>query len=170
MSRSPTERPGGLAVPPNDAPADFRRNVGILLLNAEGRLFLGNRRGLTDAWQAPQGGIDRGEDPLTAAWREMREEIGTDKAEIIRPARAWYRYEFPATMKRKGLTGRYRGQSQLWVAFRFAGEDRDIRLDLHEPEFDAWMWADAAEARARIVAFKRPVYDRMLADFADLIA
>ena len=149
-------------------PAGYRANVGIVLVNAAGEIFVGRRRDTQDAWQMPQGGIDRGETVRAAAARELAEETGTDKAEALAETPGWLTYELPANLARRLWGGRYRGQAQKWVLMRFTGTDGDIDLFRHKPhEFDAWRWAQAPDLLASIVAFKRPVYERVLTAFAE---
>jgi putative (di)nucleoside polyphosphate hydrolase len=115
----------------------------------------------------PQGGIDPGEDPAEAVFRELREEIGTDLAEIIGEHPGWLKYDIPATGTRSDLRGRFRGQSQKWFALRFLGTDSDIALDRDaHPEFSAWRWARLAELPALVVSFKRHVYEDVVREFA----
>jgi putative (di)nucleoside polyphosphate hydrolase len=141
-----------------------------MLLNSAGLVFIGARRGpLAQAWQMPQGGIDRGETPEQAAWRELREEVGTDRAELLAESRRWYAYDLPPELAARWQGGRYRGQRQKWFALRFLGEDRDIDLETHEPEFSRWRWASAAEVLALIAPFKRPVYEAVMAEFGHLL-
>jgi putative (di)nucleoside polyphosphate hydrolase len=145
----------------------YRRNVGAALFNAEGLVFIGRRAGLPDSWQMPQGGIDPGEDPAVAVMRELREEVGTDAAEIIGEHPAWLNYDIPAEAARTAFQGRYRGQSQKWFALRFLGSDADIALDRDDhPEFVAWRWAKLADLPALVVSFKRPVYEAVAREFA----
>src|SRR5438270_12743007 len=100
-----------------------------MLLNPEGLVFVGRRidmpAGLA-AWQMPQGGIDPGETPRQAAMRELAEEIGTDKAEILAESRFWHHYDLPREVSGRMWGGRYRGQRQKWFALRFTGCDADI--------------------------------------------
>jgi putative (di)nucleoside polyphosphate hydrolase len=148
----------------------YRPCVGLLLIDPAKRLFIGERRGpLLDAWQMPQGGIDPGETPLKAARRELREEVGTDRVELLAVSRYWYAYDLPQELRPAHWGGRYRGQSQKWFAFRFTGSDADIDLETHHPEFARWRWASTEEALRLIVAFKRPVYQAVLAEFADFL-
>ena len=121
----------------------------------------------------PQGGIDAGEDPARAVFRELREEIGTDAAEIIGEYPSWLSYDFPPELI-VPYRDRFRGQTQRWFALRFTGSDDMIRLDADpHPEFDAWRWADINELASLAVAFKQPIYEalaREFARFANIIA
>ncbi len=148
----------------------YRRGVGLMLLNREGLVFVARRGDVPyDAWQMPQGGIDEGETPREAALRELREEIGTDKAEILAESRGWFAYDLPQELIGRAWGGRYRGQRLKWFALRFLGRDEDIVLDSHEPEFVEWKWVAAEELPRLIVPFKRRVYLDVLAEFGDLI-
>jgi putative (di)nucleoside polyphosphate hydrolase len=160
-----------LKVSRSGPPAGYRPCVGLMLINRARRLFIGEREGpALNLWQMPQGGIDRGEAPRDAARRELREEVGTDLAELVAESRAWYAYDLPPEMLPPHWGGRYRGQSQRWFAFRFTGTDRDIDIAAHDdPEFTRWRWASPDEVLALIVAFKRPVYRAVLAEFARLL-
>jgi putative (di)nucleoside polyphosphate hydrolase len=146
----------------------YRRNVGAALFNAEGRVLIARRADVAqDAWQLPQGGLDEGEDPRIAVLRELREEIGTDHASIIGEVAEWLNYDLPPELLGKALRGRYRGQTQKWFALRFLGKDSEIRLDLDpHPEFNAWRWAELVELPRIVVAFRRPVYQRLAEEFA----
>jgi putative (di)nucleoside polyphosphate hydrolase len=151
----------------------YRLNVGAALFNHHGRVLVARRADMPNAegpaggWQLPQGGIDAGEDPHTAVLRELAEEIGTGKAEIIGEHPEWLTYDLPAHLIGIALRGRYRGQRQRWFALRFTGHDADIRLDLDpHPEFDAWRWAALAELPLLAVDFKRPIYTVLADSFA----
>lgn len=149
----------------------YRPCVGIMLFDKAGRIFVGRRIGKTeDNWQMPQGGIDRGEEPRVAALRELREEVGTDKADIVHESRDWHRYDVPASIAGRLWRGRFRGQRQKWFLMRFRGTDADINLDTHHPEFDDWRWIPPEEAPALIVPFKREVYVKVVGEFSPLIA
>lgn len=149
----------------------YRPGVGILLFNPQGLVFAARRVDTKEmAWQFPQGGIDEGEDPATAAMREMQEEIGTNKAEMIGESAGWISYDLPADIADKVWKGRFRGQKQKWFAFKFLGTDADINIDTEHPEFCEWRWMPLAEAAERIVAFKRPLYQQVAAEFAPLAA
>jgi putative (di)nucleoside polyphosphate hydrolase len=150
--------------------ARYRAAVGIMLLNREGRVFVGRRidmpAGLA-AWQMPQGGIDPGESPRQAALRELKEEVGTDNAEILGESRSWLHYDLPPEIAGGMWGGRYRGQRQKWFAMRFTGEDSDIDPAATEhPEFDAWEWVAPERLPDLIVPFKRQLYLDVLAEFS----
>lgn len=154
-------------------PLPYRRNVGAVLFNPLGLIFVARRADLPNAegapggWQLPQGGIDDDEDPRAAVLRELSEEIGTDNAEIIGEHPEWLQYDLPPELVGRALKGRYRGQTQRWFALRFLGTDADIRLDADpHPEFDAWRWTRLAELPALAVEFKRPIYEVLAASFA----
>ena len=140
------------------------------MFNADDRVFVAQRiDNPGPAWQMPQGGIDKREEPLQAAWREMREEIGTDRARFIGESKGWLHYDLPAELVPQLWKGRFRGQRQKWFAFRFLGTDRDINIATEEPEFSSWRWADLAELPVLIVPFKRQLYSDLIAEFAPLI-
>src|SRR5262249_12176695 len=145
----------------------YRPGVGIMLLNRAGEVFVGRRIDMpaAAAWQMPQGGIDPGEAPLQAALRELREEIGTNQAELLGQSRGWLKYDLPAELARTSWGGRYRGQRQKWFAMRFTGRDWDIDLATGHPEFDAWKWVSAERLPDVIVSFKRQLYIDILAEF-----
>jgi len=151
----------------------FRPNVGAALFNRAGRVFVARRADLPNAegapggWQLPQGGIDPDEDPRRAVLRELAEEIGTTRAEIIGEHPDWLTYELPPHLVGRALGGRYRGQRQRWFALRFTGEEMDIRLDVDpHPEFDAWRWVPLADLPGLAVDFKRPIYEILARSFA----
>lgn len=151
----------------------YRPNVGVVLFNAQGRVWVGRRQlhptqeAAPGGWQLPQGGIDAGEDPREAVMRELAEEIGTAKAEILAEHPDWLEYDLPAEAIGRALGGKYRGQRQRWFAMRFTGEDSDINLNAEEhPEFDAWRWAELAELPGLAVPFKRPIYEVLTVSFA----
>ena len=150
----------------DEPPPGFRPCVGLLLLNRANRIFVGQRADLSfPAWQMPQGGIDPGETPVAAGLRELREEIGTDRVELLKESRVWRSYELPPELARRVWGGRYRGQAQRWLAFRFLGADEDIDIDRPHREFRAWRWAEPAQVLNEIVPFKRDVYASVLEEF-----
>lgn len=144
----------------------FRPCVGLAIFNHEGKVFVAERLDNNTAWQMPQGGVDEGEDLVTAAYREMLEEIGTDKAEILEIMPEKLQYDLPPELMGKLWGGQYRGQEQTWIALRFNGEDKDINLTAHEPpEFSRWQWVDLAETVNLIVPFKRDTYAQIIKAF-----
>jgi putative (di)nucleoside polyphosphate hydrolase len=147
----------------------YRPAVGIMLLNRRGEVFVARRidMPMTSAWQMPQGGIDAGETPRQAALREMREEIGTDKAEILGESVGWLQYDLPPDLAGEVWSGRYRGQRQKWFVMRFTGSDADIDLATDHPEFDAWRWVAPERLPELIVPFKRQLYVDVLAEFQE---
>jgi putative (di)nucleoside polyphosphate hydrolase len=148
----------------------YRKCVGIMLLNAERRVFVGQRIDQSvESWQMPQGGIDPGETPEDAAMRELAEEVGTNNAEIIGIAAGWINYDLPADLIGKALKGRYRGQTQKWFAMRFLGDDAEINIRTKHPEFGAWQWVSANETLDMIVPFKRSVYEQVIEEFKALL-
>lgn len=147
----------------------YRPGVGIVLFNAQGLVFTAQRID-TDpaAWQFPQGGIDKGEDPAETALRELKEEIGTNKAQIIAQSRDWISYDLPRDLADQCWKGRFRGQAQKWFAMKFLGTDRDINIQTKHPEFSQWRWMELAQVPALIVPFKRALYDQVVAEFIGL--
>ena len=147
---------------PSDLP--YRPCVGIMLFNADGKVFVGKRLDQTvEAWQMPQGGIDKGESPRQAALRELGEEVGTDKAAIIGEMEEWVTYDLPEHLIGVAFHGKYKGQRQKWFAMRFTGQDGDIDLAAHEPEFSDYRWISLEELPDLIVPFKRETYRQVIA-------
>jgi putative (di)nucleoside polyphosphate hydrolase len=145
----------------------WRPCAGIALFNDAGKVFCGKRRPdklPPDAplWQLPQGGIDPGEAPLDAAFRELAEETGIRSAKLIYELPDWLRYDLPEDLIGKALKGRFRGQKQKWFAMRFTGADDEIDLNAHSQiEFDAWAWRDWDACVADVIAFKKPIYQTL---------
>ncbi len=150
----------------------YRKGVGAVLINAEGQVFVARRIDTPgEAWQLPQGGIDEGETPRQAVLRELAEEIGTDKAEIIAESADWLRYDLPGELADTVWGGRYRGQMQKWFALRFTGAEEDIDLEAsRRPEFTDWKWAALEDLPRLIVPFKRALYEDIVAEFRHLVA
>jgi putative (di)nucleoside polyphosphate hydrolase len=158
----------------------YRPCVGILVLNADGKVFVGRRiaepkgemDGASQLWQMPQGGIDEGEDALVAAKRELYEETGIRSVSLLGTTDGWIRYDLPPELVGIALKGRFRGQMQKWFAFRFEGDEREINIDRPEhglkPEFDAWRWERIERLPALIIPFKRQVYESVVESFGPL--
>ncbi len=147
----------------------WRPAVGLMILNPKGQVLVARRIDMpSEAWQMPQGGIDDAESPETAAFREMREEIGTDKAEIIATSDDWLTYDLPAELVNTLWGGKYRGQRQKWFVLRFTGTDDDIDINTEQPEFLDWKWAEIETIPDLIVPFKRDLYRELVARFGDL--
>ena len=149
----------------------YRSCVGAMLIDAVGRVFVAKRIDSPgDAWQMPQGGIDEGEDPAKAVMRELQEETGTDKAEIIAESDRWRAYDLPDELIGRLWGGKYRGQRQKWFALKFLGEDNDIDIEAHEtPEFSDWKWVEIDEVVSLIVPFKRALYGDIVSEFRRLV-
>ena len=150
----------------------YRHNVGVMLVNPAGRVFVGQRRDHDQtAWQMPQGGIDGGEDAVTAALRELEEETGIQArlVEVMAVTAEPLTYDLPPEVQPTIWGGRFRGQAQTWVLLRFRGSDGDVNIATAHPEFSAWEWCDPADLVPRIVAFKREVYARVLDEFGPML-
>ena len=151
----------------------YREGVGIVLFNRDGLVFAAKRIDSDAAWQMPQGGIDKGETPLQAALREMEEEIGTAKAELMAESAGWLTYDLPTELVGKVWKGRFRGQKQKWFALRFTGAESEIDVEhpdggAHSREFATWRWEPLQNVPDLVVPFKRAVYDRVVHEFLPL--
>ncbi|MFC7048253.1 RNA pyrophosphohydrolase [Emcibacter nanhaiensis] len=148
----------------------YRPCAGMMLLNRDGRVFVAQRIDQTaEAWQMPQGGIDKGEEPRDAALRELEEEIGTDKVELIAETGDWLTYDLPDHLIGKVWKGRYRGQKMKWFVYLFQGQDRDINLETDHQEFSEWKWIELSELPDMIVPFKRDLYQTLVDRFGSII-
>jgi len=148
--------------------ATYRQGVGIMLLNRKRLIFVGRRIRMPPGmpkWQMPQGGIDTGETARQSALRELKEEIGCDRVEILAESRGWFHHDVPDEIAQVMMAGRYRGNRQKWFAMRFTGTDADINLATEHPEFDAWEWVEPERLPDLIVPFKRQLYRDVLAEF-----
>jgi putative (di)nucleoside polyphosphate hydrolase len=169
---------------PDRAQMPYRDCVGVAVFNAEGRVFIGRRKPADDPehtsaaqslWQMPQGGIDKGEAPIDAAWRELFEETSIRSAELITEIDDWIYYDLPDEALGIALKGKYRGQRQRWFAFRFTGDDGEINVltpggGAHPAEFDKWRWEELEKLPDLIVPFKRDAYLQVVAGFANVPA
>jgi putative (di)nucleoside polyphosphate hydrolase len=148
----------------------YRRGVGVMLLNHKGEVFVGARIDNTDeAWQMPQGGIDKGEEPWGTALRELEEETGIPPHLVERIAECSERmkYDLPDELQGKLWGGKWKGQDQDWFLARFLGRDSDVNIDTEDAEFRDWKWIEPAQLPELIVPFKRELYRQLLSEFAD---
>ncbi|MCX5514091.1 RNA pyrophosphohydrolase [Kaistia algarum] len=157
----------------------YRPCVGTVVFNAAGQVFIGERSPNAElvagdpVWQLPQGGIDPGEEPLPAAYRELFEETSIRSVTLIEEAEGWFDYDLPPDLVGVALKGKYRGQRQKWFAFRFEGEESEINVlspggGAHEAEFISWRWERLDALPSLIVPFKRKVYEQVVAAFRHL--
>jgi putative (di)nucleoside polyphosphate hydrolase len=162
---------------PQDLP--YRPCVGIMVLNRDGRVFIGRRIGEgpepgddVHVWQMPQGGVDRDEDPWEAARRELLEETNIRSIERAGEIGEWLSYDLPPDLIGSAWRGKYRGQTQKWFAVRFTGPEREINVAApggHKPEFSTWRWEPMANLPELVIPFKRGVYERVVAEFKTLV-
>lgn len=155
----------------------YRPCVGVMVLNRDGKAFIGRRLDGPEHvdenhdWQMPQGGIDEGEEAYPAALRELFEETGIHSVEKIAEIPEWLHYDLPKDIANHAWKGRYRGQKQKWFALRFIGKESEIDISCpggHKPEFFAWRWEPMKNLPSLIIPFKKPVYDRVVEEFAHL--
>ena len=151
----------------------YRPCVGVVLINTAGQIWAGQRiDSPAPAWQMPQGGIDEGEKPREAAYRELWEETGVtrDLVEFIGNTHGWVTYDLPPDLLGKVWKGKYRGQKQKWFLFRYLGSDEQISIDREHPEFARWKWVGAQEMVEAIVPFKKAVYEEVIRSFRAYLA
>ena len=141
-----------------------------MILNNDKEVLVGRRLDHPSGfWQMPQGGIDENENPEEAVWREMMEEIGTNKAKLLKVSSQWINYDIPSeTLKTLPWGHKYIGQTQKWFAFQFTGEENDINVGTVNPEFSEWKWTKINSIVDEIVPFKRGVYSVILEEFKDI--
>ena len=154
---------------------NLRKAVGIILTRKDGKIWTGKRKiGIgvrpneKNLWQMPQGGIDIGETPEEAAFRELEEETGTKSAEIILSTNDWLEYNLPKDLLGKALKGKFRGQKQKWFLMLFKGNDKEFNLDKYEPEFDDWSWRELEEMPSLVVDFKKDLYLELVRKFSPI--
>lgn len=143
----------------------YRPNVGIMLLNQDGLVWVGARRDYTtEYWQMPQGGVDTGEDLESAMWRELHEETGIQKSHchLLGQTHDWIPYDLPPDLAKKLWHDTYKGQKQIWFAVRLVAPDSVINIETQEPEFRAWKWVSVDTLVNTIVPFKRDVYKQVV--------
>lgn len=154
----------------------YRPCAGMAVFNSAGRVFMGKRAGgpehvdMTHSWQLPQGGIDKGEEPLEAALRELYEETSIRSVKLIGEVPDWLSYDLPGRIAGEAWRGKYRGQTQRWFAFSFTGDDGEIDIlrpgdGKHKAEFVDWRWEQLDRAAELVVPFKRPIYERVIREF-----
>ena len=152
---------------PGPPPERYRPCVGILLVNNVGKLFAGERIDTPNSWQMPQGGIEAGESAVDAAVRELREETGIYKAELLGIDKTWRTYTLPGHIRRRAWSGRFYGQAQIWTSFLFTGTDADVNIASQEPEFRRWKWTEPQTLVREVVEFKRDVYRDVIASYPE---
>ncbi len=145
----------------------YRKCVGMMILNNQNQILVGRRLDHPSGfWQMPQGGIDNNENPKDAVWREMKEEIGTNNAELLYESSNWFNYEIPReTLKTLPWGNLYIGQEQRWFVFRFKGKENEINVKTENPEFSEWKWIKYDSLLENIVPFKKEVYKNVLKEF-----
>lgn len=154
----------------NHLPTEYRECVGIVLINHEKKVFVGQRVDkISDAWQMPQGGIENGEEPLKAALRELEEEVGTNNVEVIAQTSDWLYYDLPEDLVPKLWGGKFRGQKQKWFLMRLNGDDDQINIKTAIPEFLKWKWIEPNLLPEVIIEFKRDLYIELVKYFTPFI-
>jgi len=149
----------------------YRNCVGLLVINKNGDVFIGKRIDSNlNAWQMPQGGIEADEDPKTAGIREMEEEIGTKNAELIGEMSEWLNYDIPENLSHRLWNGKYKGQTQKWLAFKFLGDDSELNIKTKVPEFKEWKWENHKNLPSLAVPFKRDIYKKVIKEFEELFS
>ena len=141
----------------------LRLGVGVVVLNKENKVFVGKRKdNPIDKWQMPQGGVDEGEDLISAMKRELSEETGIKNITLLKEVEGWSEYELPDYLLGKIWKGKYRGQRQKWFIVRFVGKDNEINLETKNPEFIEWQWVEIDRLPVVIVGFKKKVYENLV--------
>ena len=179
MSKSPAAAASAGRHQPATAGLPYRPCVGAAIFNRAGLVWIGRRadenaegEGKGKWWQMPQGGLDEGEDPATAVFREVYEETSIKSLRLLREAPGWFNYDLPKELIPRSWGGKYRGQTQKWFALRFEGEDAEIDIahpggGKHKPEFSAWRWERLERLPELVADFKRGVYEQVVAAFRE---
>ncbi len=147
----------------------YRSGVGMMIFNDEKKIFVGKRIDNQEAWQMPQGGIDKDEDIESAAKRELFEETGIQSIRIIKRSEKIYTYDLPEHLLGKIWKGKYKGQKQTWFLIKFLGPDSEININQKHPEFNEWMWVDIQKLPELIVSFKKDLYLSVVKEFSNFI-
>jgi len=148
----------------------YRSCVGIFLVNQDKHVFVGQRSdSKVKAWQMPQGGIDDNETIKEAAFRELFEETGIRSAEFLAESQGWRYYDLPVYLIKTLWSGKFRGQKQKWILFKFTGDEKEIQLDAHQREFSEWRWAKIDEVPDLAISFKRKIYKSVISEFKPII-
>ena len=148
----------------------LRKGVGVALLNNNNQIFVAKRiDNPNDFWQMPQGGIDKGENPLEAAFRELKEETSIKSVELVQEVNSEITYLLPDSLLGIIWKGKYKGQTQKWFIMRFLGSDNEINLRTKHPEFLDWKWIEVDSITEKVVDFKLHVYEQIKKELKDLI-
>jgi putative (di)nucleoside polyphosphate hydrolase len=147
----------------------YRKGVGMVVFNQTGEVLVGERSGVANGWQFPQGGIDDGEDPQSTAIRELYEEVGIADAKLVYKTEDWLKYDFPDDLELIGKWRKYKGQKQKWFLFYWSQPVSECNLELHQREFDRVKYMPLEDTASYIVAFKKGMYEHLIARFRPLI-
>jgi putative (di)nucleoside polyphosphate hydrolase len=147
----------------------YRLGVGMMILNSQNQVFVGKRPDFPDGWQMPQGGMEESESPQEAMYRELKEEIGTDKVHILSETSQWLSYDFPPPLRSEIWGGKFQGQRQKWFLLRFLGEDGEIQIQTATPEFIEWRWVMPQDLESLVVGFKKEIYRNLLREFSSFL-
>ena len=145
----------------------YRSCVGLMVFNKEGNVFCGQRLdNKVEAWQLPQGGIDKGELPIEAGYRELNEETSIINVEFVSEYPDWLNYDIPLPLADNLWDGKFRGQTQKWLAYKFLGEDKEININTKNPEFSEWRWVSSMELLNLTIPFKKNIYKKVLKEYS----
>ena len=147
----------------------LRNGVGIMVINKEKKVFVGKRIDNQEAWQMPQGGVDNNEDIKSAALRELYEETGITSVKILAESKHKYSYLLPENLLGKIWKGKFKGQEQKWFLMKFLGDDKEININMKNPEFSEWQWVNIDDLKKLIVSFKKNLYIKVIQEFKKFI-